>query len=85
MPSERPESEIARIEALLVEIERVLKRAPWLALSTLLALPVWWFFGGLLAAITALMALTATGIAIYIPIVHRVEHHRRLDELRGDG
>lgn len=81
MTTEDPKAEVARIEAQLLEIDRFLRRAPWIALSVFLAIPAGILFGGVVALLVATAALTTTGIAIYIPWMRRFEHRRRLTEL----
>ena len=83
MTTEDPDAEIARIKGQILEIDRFLRRAPWLGASVLFAIPAGLMFGGVAALLVATATITTTGIAIYIPWTHRLEHRRRLAELEG--
>jgi hypothetical protein len=83
MPSESQlESEIDELERQIATINRFLRRAPWLGLSVLVAIPIWLRYGDMAGGVAAITAATCTAIAMYIPAMHRLEHRRRLQELR---
>ena len=80
MPQSRS-AEIADIEQKLQEIDVFLRRAPWGLAALVLVIPAGLLLGSTAAWLTVLGVVTITGVAMYIPAVHRYEHRRRLAEL----
>lgn len=86
-PAVRPDrralmkQEMLRLEEEAKVLERDWKRAPYLGLGVVLALPVYSVWGGIAAALVVLCAPALVGTALYLLGVRRSENRQLHDEL----
>lgn len=84
LATRRIEEQIAWCRRNLDSLARDRRRLPWLLVLLALGVPVWWFWGGVAAALLAGAVIFTVASGLYLVWGHQTEYQQKIAKLQRE-